>query len=44
MVKKRGNRLYFDFMVQRVRYRGAIPEARTKWQAEKADTKIRLEA
>jgi integrase len=44
MVKKRGNRWYFDFMVRRVRYRGAIPEARTKWQAEKAETKIRLEA
>jgi len=27
-----------------VRYRGAIPEARTKWQAEKAETKIRPEA
>jgi hypothetical protein len=27
-----------------VRYRGAIPEARTKWQAEKAETRIRLAA
>src|SRR5712692_9200238 len=44
MVKKRGNRWYFDFMIRRFRYRGAIPEARTKWQAEKAETKIRLEA
>lgn len=44
MVKRRGKRWYFDFMVRRVRYRGAIPEARTKWQAEKAETKIRLEA
>src|SRR5262245_22217823 len=43
MVRKRGNRWYFDFMVRRVRYRGAIPEARTKWQAEKAKAKIRLE-
>src|SRR5215475_3125916 len=30
-------------MVRRVRYRGAISEARTKWQAEKAEAKIRLE-
>lgn len=43
MVRKRGNRWYFDFMVRRVRYRGAVPEARTKWQAEKAEARIRLE-
>jgi integrase len=43
MVRKRGDRWYFDFMVRRVRYRGAIPEARTKWQAEKAEASIRLE-
>jgi integrase len=43
MVRKRGYRWYFDFMVRRVRYRGAIPEARTKWQAEKVEARIRLE-
>lgn len=43
MVRKRGDRWYYDFMIRRVRYRGAIPEARTKWQAEKAEAKIRLE-
>jgi len=42
-VKKRGNRWYYDFMVRRTRYRGAIPEARTRHQAEQAETRIRSE-
>jgi integrase len=32
---------YYDFWVHGRRYRGAIPEARTKAQAERAETKIR---
>lgn len=43
MVRKRGNRWHFDLMIHRVRYRGGIPEAQNKWQAEKAEAKIRLE-
>jgi integrase len=43
MVRKRGDRWYYDFMIHRVRYRGAIPEALNKWQAEKAEAKTRLE-
>ena len=43
MVRKRGNRWYYDFMIRRVRYRGAIPEAQNKWQAEKAEAKVKLE-
>jgi integrase len=42
-VRKRGNHWYFDFMVRRARYRGAIPEARTKHQAEQAEARIRSE-
>ena len=43
MVRKRGTRYYFDLMIRRVRYRGTLPEARTKKQAERAEAKIRLE-
>lgn len=42
-VKKRGNHWHYDFAVRRVRYRGAIPEARTRWQAEQAEARIRDE-
>jgi integrase len=42
-VRKRGNHWYFDFMVRRVRYRGAIPEARTIHQAKQAEARIRSE-
>src|SRR5882762_7928306 len=31
----------YDFRLRGVRYRGAIPEARTKWQAEQAELKIK---
>jgi integrase len=41
-VRKRGGRWYYDFMIKLLRYRGVIPEARTKWEAEQAETKIRL--
>jgi hypothetical protein len=40
-VKKRGGRWHFSFQIKGVRYREAIPEARTKFQAEQAETKAR---
>ena len=40
-IRKRGTRYYYDFMIRRQRYRGALPEARTKVQAEQAETKIK---
>ena len=43
MVHKRGNRWYYAFMIRRRRYRGVIPEAQNKWQAEKAEARIKNE-
>lgn len=43
MVKKVGNSWYYDFTVRRVRYRESIPEARTKYQAQEAEKRIRDE-
>lgn len=40
-VHKRGIKWHYAFCIRGVRYRGAIPEARTKFEAEKAETKIR---
>src|SRR5262249_26648598 len=40
-VKKRGSRWHYAFMIRHVRYRGAIPEARTKDEATRAETEIR---
>jgi integrase len=40
-VRKRGTRYHYDFMIRRQRYRGTIPEARTKAEAEQAETKIK---
>lgn len=40
-VRKRGARYHYDFMIRRQRYRGALPEARTKAEAEQAETKIK---
>lgn len=40
-VKKRGGRWHYDFMIKHKRYRGVVPEARTKAQAEQAETQIR---
>jgi len=37
-VHKRGNRWHYAFAIRGVRYRGAIPEVRTKFEAE---TKVR---
>ena len=40
-VFKRGNKWQYDFWVDGKRYRGAIPEARVKAQAERAEVTIR---
>jgi len=42
-VQKRGDRWHYAFCIRGVRFRGAIPEARTKFEAEEAETKIRQE-
>jgi len=42
-VRKRGGRWHFDFMIRGLRYRGAIPEARTKAQALQAEVSIKQE-
>src|SRR5215217_5744244 len=34
---------HYYFRVRGVRYRGALPEAITKWEAEQAETKIKYE-
>jgi integrase len=38
---KRGGVWHYDFLIRRVHYREAIPEARTKWQAEQVETQVR---
>ncbi len=38
---KRGSRWYYDFMIRGTRHRAAIPEARTRAQAERAETQAR---
>ena len=40
-IRKRGTRYHFDFMIRRQRYRGALPEARTKAEAQQAEAKIK---
>src|SRR6266478_5955056 len=40
-VRKRGSRYHYDFMIRNQRHRGAIPEARTKAQAEQAEVKVK---
>jgi site-specific recombinase XerD len=42
-VRKRGSVWYYDFMIRGVRYKKAVPEARTKAQAEQAESLARLE-
>ena len=42
-VRKRGGVWYYDFMIRGVRYKKAVPEARTKAQAEQAESQARLE-
>ena len=36
-------RFYYSFRIRGKRYRGALPEARTKWQAEQAELRFRQE-
>ena len=43
-IRKRGTRYHYDFMIRRQRYRGALPEARTKAEAEQAETKIKTKS
>jgi len=40
---KESTHWHYYFRVRGVRYRGAIPEARTKWEAEQAESKIKRE-
>jgi hypothetical protein len=40
-IRKRGTRYHYDFMIRWQRYRGALPEARTKAEAEQPETKIK---
>jgi len=42
-VQKRGKKGTHWHYYFRVRYRGVIPEARTKWEAEQAEIKIKRE-
>jgi len=42
-VYKRGDRWYYYIKIKGVRYRGAIPEARTKYKAQEAERRIRDE-
>lgn len=42
-VRKRGGVWYYDFQIKGVRYRGAVPEARLKSEAEKAEVEKRRE-
>jgi hypothetical protein len=42
-VRKRRGVWYYDFMINYVRYKKAVPEARTKAQAEHAESQARLE-
>ena len=37
-VYKRGSHWHYRFRVRRVRYRGALPEARTKWEQRNPGT------
>src|SRR5687768_12676992 len=40
-VFKRGSKWSYDFWISGKRYRGSVPEARVKAQAERAETAIR---
>jgi len=40
---KKGTHWHYYFRVRGVRYRGSLPEARTKQQAEQAESKIKQE-
>jgi len=38
---RKGTHWHYYFRVRGVRYRGALPEARTKWDAEQAESKLK---
>lgn len=40
-VRKRGEHWHVDFQINGVRHRQAVPEARTKREAEQAEVKIK---
>lgn len=40
-VRKRGSRYHYDFRIRGQGYRGAIPEARTKGEAQQAEVKLK---
>jgi integrase len=40
-VSKRGGRWHYAFCIRGVRYRSAVPEARTKFEAERAETEAK---
>jgi integrase len=43
-IRKRGSNYYYDFTLRGYpRMRGVIPEARTKWEAEQAEIKLKRE-
>jgi hypothetical protein len=42
-VRKRGDVWYYDFQIKGARYRGSIPEARLKSEAEQAEVERRKE-
>jgi hypothetical protein len=39
----KGTHWHYYFRVRGVRYRGALPEVSTKWEAEQAESKIKQE-
>jgi len=41
-VRKRGNHWHYDFQIKGVRYRGAIPEARTKAHAQQTEAALKV--
>ena len=44
-IRKRGSNYYYDFTLRGYpRMRGVIPEARTKWEAEQAEIKLKRNA
>ena len=43
-IRKRGKKYYYDFTLPGYsRMRGVIPGARTKWEAEQAEIKLKRE-
>jgi hypothetical protein len=42
-IRKRGRKYSYDFMIEGIRYRQSVPEARNKAQAEQAETQAKHE-